>query len=302
MEDHAPVLLVEFNELSPVLVQRFIAAGELPNFRRLRETSACYRTDASAETTLEPWVQWPTLHSGVADTDHGIRHLGEAGRLAGRGLVPELSRAGHRVGVLGSMNVAPWPVDGFFVPDAWAADARCHPAELDDYHGFVAHAVQENSTNGLDTKRLARFGGFVFRHGLRLGTVGRILGQLRDERRNPALAWRRSMVLDALNYDVFRELVARHRVDFATFFSNSTAHFQHYYWRNLDPGQFRAGPAHSDDPSLTGAILAGYRNMDRLLGRMLTDFPDGGWCSPPGSPNSRGTPTRPSGAPTRSTR
>ena len=38
------VLMLEFNELSPVLMNRFIAEGHLPAFGRLRETSATFIT------------------------------------------------------------------------------------------------------------------------------------------------------------------------------------------------------------------------------------------------------------------
>ena len=47
--------------------------------------------------SLEPWVQWPTLHTGIDDSEHGIRHLGEADRVKGRGVARELAVAwaGH---------------------------------------------------------------------------------------------------------------------------------------------------------------------------------------------------------------
>ena len=71
------VLQVEFNELSPQLLADFMAAGQLPNFRRFYETSQVFTTDANAEPpNLEPWIQWPTVHLGVSHLEHGLRHLG----------------------------------------------------------------------------------------------------------------------------------------------------------------------------------------------------------------------------------
>jgi len=43
------VILVEFNELSPVLMDKFIAAGKLPSFERLRGESQVYLTDAQEQ-------------------------------------------------------------------------------------------------------------------------------------------------------------------------------------------------------------------------------------------------------------
>ena len=42
-------------------------------------------------------------------------------------------------------------------------------------------------------------------------------------------------MLEDLQYDVFRHLNRRFGVKFATLFCNSTAHFQHYHWRNMEP-------------------------------------------------------------------
>ncbi len=49
------VLQVEYNELSPHLLSDLMAAGHLPNFRRIHDTSHVFTTDARAEPpVLEP--------------------------------------------------------------------------------------------------------------------------------------------------------------------------------------------------------------------------------------------------------
>jgi len=98
--------------------------------------------------------------------------------------------------------------------------------------------------------------------------------QLLAERRDRGVRWRRASALDWIQYDVFRNYVKHQAVDFATFFSNSTAHYQHYFWRHMNPDAFDVPPEASDHPSYTEAVLFGYQSMDRILGRMLRDFPD----------------------------
>ena len=66
------LVLIEFNELCPSLLRRFMDEGSLPHFRRLYETSTVFTTDAQeAVGDLEPWVQWPTVHSGMTAAEHG---------------------------------------------------------------------------------------------------------------------------------------------------------------------------------------------------------------------------------------
>src|SRR5688572_2600541 len=106
--DSAPMrlILAEFNELSPVLMDKFIAAGKLPNFERLRRESEAYLTAAGEEQDdLEPWIQWVTVHSGLTYSEHGIRDLGDGYKLDRKNVWDLLSDAGKRVWVCGSMNV-----------------------------------------------------------------------------------------------------------------------------------------------------------------------------------------------------
>jgi hypothetical protein len=81
-------------------------------------------------------------------------------------------------------------------------------------------------------------------------------------------------MLDHVQYDVFRSLNAKFSIDFATFFSNSVAHFQHYFWRNMDPNRFDHPPSAEDSATLADAIELGYRAADTLLGRFMNDYPE----------------------------
>ena len=50
------VILLEFNELSPTLMNRFINQGHLPNFKRFSEESAVYLTEAEERAPyLDPF-------------------------------------------------------------------------------------------------------------------------------------------------------------------------------------------------------------------------------------------------------
>lgn len=59
------------------------------------------------------------------------------------------------------------------------------------------------------------------------------------------------------------------------FFSNSTAHYQHSYWRCMEPSRFEVSPSEEEIKRYGGAILFGYQNMDRLLERFLKMERDG---------------------------
>ncbi len=275
--DGRRVFLIEFNELSPALLERFIAAGDLPEFGRLRAESDVFTSDAGESGgTLVPWIQWPSVHTGLPYAEHGIFHLGDAGGAAFPTIAGVLAAAGLPVGVFGGMNVpAPRLERGFLLPDPWDKRGRTSPASLQPYYDVVAEQVKESSHHGrLGLREVAKLGTFYLRHGFRPATALTLLGQLLRERLERGRKWRRAALLDQLQYDVFRSYARRHDVRFASFFSNSTAHYQHLYWRNMEPARFTDPPDPAAHPSLRDAIRYGYRSMDRLIGRFRRDFPD----------------------------
>src|SRR5262249_44887897 len=78
----ARLILIEFNELCPHLLRRFMDRSLLPNFRRFHDSSLVCTTDAGeSEPNLEPWIQWPTVHSGLPFAEHRVFHLGDGRRL-----------------------------------------------------------------------------------------------------------------------------------------------------------------------------------------------------------------------------
>jgi hypothetical protein len=270
------LILIEFNELCPSLLDRFMKSGWIPNFQRFFNSSAVYTTDAGETPEhLEPWIQWPTVHSGMSFADHGVFHLGDGRHLKEKCLAELLSDADVPVGVCGSMNLNYGRLQGYVIPDPWDKNATAYPDWLQPFYRTIAQQVQASSRDtGMSRKEQAAFGWFLVRHGLTAGTAAAIVRQLIADRLDPGLRWRRACLLDRLQYDVFRHLNRQLGVQFATFFCNSTAHFQHYYWRNMEPDLFDVPPPESDHPSLKEAIPYGYRAMDRLLGRFMADYPD----------------------------
>ena len=228
-------------------------------------------------------MQWPSVHLGVSHKEHGLRHLGLSGADGAEqppsALTPvgqAISEAGLRAGVFGAMNVPYGNVNGFYVPDPWNGSAAAHPDYLAPFLHTIGTMVRDSSRTEGESPgaEIGKFGVFMLKHGLTPGTVAMAVKQLASERRDAGLRWRRASVLDWIQYDVFRNLVKREDVDFATFFSNSTAHYQHYYWRNMQPEGFDLAPDPADHPSYASAIKYGYQSMDRILGRMMKDFPD----------------------------
>lgn len=252
-----------------------MARGLLPNFTRFFESSTIYTTNAEEESELNPWVQWVTVHSGMPHSDHGISHLGDGRCLEHACLGTVLSDAGIRVGICSSMNTNYERLSGYVIPDPWDTGGIAYPDWLQPFYRVVSDQVQENSRNGSIGKRDAlHFALFLLRSGLRIQTAQKIAKQLWVDGRDAGYKWKRAALFDCIQYDLFRWLNRRFNISFATFFCNSTAHYQHYFWRNMEPSRFDVPPPDSDHPSLRTAVQFGYQAMDRLLEQFMVDYPD----------------------------
>jgi hypothetical protein len=270
------IIFAEFNELCPWLLDAWMGEGKLPNFKRLYDRSTVFETQADVgdSLNLEPWIQWYSLHTGLAFDQHQVFHLTEGAAAGHDDLWRVIHGGGRKVGCFASMNSRPFDfADSFFVADPWSEMGNAAPAKLNIYNRFIGHNVREysNPDQRLSLSDYARFLSFMFRHGLAPKTVMKIIRQLASERfGDKRLSYKRVALMDRMQFDVFRHFQRRYAPDFSTFFINSTAHLQHSYWRMFQPDQFSAKPSAADMATYGDAILFGYQSMDALLGDFIS--------------------------------
>src|SRR4029453_9545518 len=130
------LLLLEFNELTPRLLTRFMAQGYLPNFARLYRESEVFTT-TTEDADLEPWVQWVTFHCGVPQSSHGVRELDQGHVARHPAMWDVLAARGLSSVVFGAMNAAPSSAARvLMIPDPWSTHVEV-PSEFSAYQSFV---------------------------------------------------------------------------------------------------------------------------------------------------------------------
>ncbi len=268
------VVCLEFNELCPPLLDKWMGEGRLPNFQRFFDGSQVFTAtadDPDHDNNLEPWIQWYSMHTGLSFQQHRVHHLTDGPAAGHKDIWRMLIEQGYQVGNCASMNAKAFHAPGsFYLPDPWCVTESPYPEELGVYQKLVTNRVRENSTGGggsLTKADYFRFLGFLAHHGVRPKTVRSIAAQVwSDTIKKEDTAWKRVPLLDKVQSDVFRHLWLKHRPSFATFFANSTAHYQHAYWHCLFPEQFERQTDGAEREKFGGAILHGYQQMDALLG------------------------------------
>jgi Type I phosphodiesterase / nucleotide pyrophosphatase len=269
------IIFAEFNELCPWLIDQWVGEGVLPNFKAVQAQSAVFETFADVTDTanLEPWIQWYSLHTGLSFDQHQVFHLTEGATATHDDLWRIAHAAGRRVINFAGMNARPFDFPGsIYVADPWCEDGNAVPAALNIYNRFVGANVREysNPDARLTPADYVRFLNFMVTHGLRPATIAALANQLMEERiKDRRRSWKRAILLDRMQMDVFRHYYRKIRPDFATFFINSTAHLQHSYWRQFQPEAFTVQPDAESSALYGDAVKTGYLAMDRLLGEFI---------------------------------
>jgi predicted AlkP superfamily phosphohydrolase/phosphomutase len=271
------IIVLEINEISWDLMEPWLADGQLPNFRRLRDAGCCGTTTTDEpggpDGLLEPWVTWTTFYTGVPYTEHGLRFLEQpADTIHAKRLWEILPDAGKSVGVFGSSNSwPPPPVNGFVIPGSFSPDSQTYPESLQPIQDLNlqhtrAHVPGAKSI-GLTGSALKAIR--LVRHGLNASTVIQIVKCLREIRRHPDRDWKKVSLQPIVNFAFFSKLYRRVRPDFATFHTNHVAHYQHRFFRAWKPELFPDPTAAEEVQRFGGAIAYGYQVADRLLGQFM---------------------------------
>jgi len=268
------IILLELNEITWTLIDPMIAAGQLPSFARLKQESA-WGAPMSVDLPpqLEPWITWTTLYTGRRQAAHNVYFLEQPPEsIKAKRIWEVCNDHGLRVGVYGSLcSWPPRPVKGFYVPDTFSPDSATHPETLrpiQEMNLTYTRGVRLGSERD-GFKFRARLGARLARLGLSLRTASRIARQLASERANPEVQWRRVALQPLLNFDFFARLYRRHRPDFASFHTNHVAHYQHTYWKAMQPEIFSQSSSPQEQRTYGGAIARGYQVADELLSKIL---------------------------------
>ena len=266
------VLLLEFNEITWTVADRFMRDGKMPHLTRLRAEGTAAAPEALERPPfLDPWISWVTLHTGVDRSVHGALVLEQdVTTIRAKRTWDYALEAGKSVGIFGSISAyPPRPVPGFMVPGPFAPGPETYPKYVEPVQRLNRKYTQVHHKNAeADTIfSMAKQGVDLLRLGLRPETCAQIALQLATERVKPHMHWKRVTLQPLVNYDFFAGLYDRYKPDFATWHSNHAAHFQHHYWRAWDDTGFPSPATDEERRKFGGAMEHGYRVVDDLIGR-----------------------------------
>lgn len=224
------IILLELNEINFDAVNFYIEKGEnLPGFETLVKRGIVNTEAESEYENLEPWVQWPSVHTGKTFKEHNVFRLGDFVNSNSEQFFEKVEKAGFSVGAISPMNATnKLENPAYFIPDPWTQTPSDKTFFSKIITESIVQAVNDNSKSKLTLKTIFQLG-LAF---IALVKPTRYISMANYALNALGKPWRKALFLDMFLYEVHKTFFIRKNPNFSTLFLNAGAHIQHHYFFN----------------------------------------------------------------------
>jgi hypothetical protein len=241
------IVLFELNEVPYKILDQF--CKDHPASFLAKTLRYCQQyTVSSYDQNLHPWTTWPSLHRGVDVQQHNIRNFGQDLTATNQEYPPiweMLTSHGIKTGVFGSLHSFPLPKNpedyAFYVPDAFATDARTHPEAASLFQEFNLAMTRDSGRTVAKRIHWSGAANMLFncrQLGILPSTFADLAKHAVAEKITPWKRIRRRTYQAVLGFDVFMKLLSETEPQFCTFFTNHVASSMHRYWAAKFPNDY----------------------------------------------------------------
>jgi len=261
------LILVELNELNFDVVGYYLGKGvSLPGFRQLIEKGLRLTQAETQYENLEPWIQWPSVHTGKTYDEHNVFRLGDFVNSSSEQFFEQVEKAGFSVGAISPMNASnKLHSPAYFIPDPWTQTPCDNSFLSNSITEAIVQAVNDNSQSKLSFKTIFNLGlAFVA-----LVNSFRYIPMAIYALKSFGKPWLKALFLDMLLYEIHKTLFKRKSPNFSTLFLNAGAHIQHHYFFN---SPFVDSPELQNPSWYVGKDEDPFLEMVRVYDRILLDL------------------------------
>lgn len=224
------LIFLELNEINFDMVNYYLEKGiNLTGFKKLIDDGVITTKAESEYNYLEPWIQWPSVHTGKTYNEHGVFRLGDFINHSHEQFFEKVEKAGFKVGAISPMNASnKLKNPAYFIPDPWTATHSDNSFLSKAITQAIVQSVNDNSAARLTFKTIFNLGlAFVI-----LVNPKRYFSMIKYALSAVGKPWQKALFLDILLYEIHKTLFLKKQPNFSTLFLNSGAHIQHHYFFN----------------------------------------------------------------------
>ena len=222
------IFFLQLNEINFDYIDEYIRLGYLPTFKTLFEKHGYVETTSETEHHLaNPWIQWPTVHTGMSYAEHKVFRLGDIVKTKHEMIYEALEKEGISVAALAAFNAKNTTKNSdFFVPDPWTITPFNGPKSVRRIYDALCQVTNDYAKKKISIQSYID---------LLLGALGNANKNYLPNYFKETLAylkgktWFRAVICDRLLLDAYVTQCTKHRPQFSTVFLNGGAHLQHHY-------------------------------------------------------------------------
>jgi hypothetical protein len=224
------LIFLELNEINFDVVKYYINQGaHLPGYKKLLKLRSL-NTQAEVEYEyLEPWIQWPSIHTGKTFNEHKVFRLGDFVNSTEDQFFEQVEKSGLSVGAVSPMNASnKLKKPAYFIPDPWTQTPSDDSYLSKIVTDSIIQAVNDNSQSKLTYKTIFNLivAFFALIHPYKYYKMIKyaLVSVLKP--------WKKALFLDIFLYEIHKTFYKRKKPNFSTLFLNAGAHLQHHYYFN----------------------------------------------------------------------
>ena len=261
------LIFIELNEINFDTASWYLKGGEdLPGFKKLIERGITNTESETKYEYLEPWVQWPSVHTGKTYDEHKIFRLGDFVSSTEEQFFEKVEKVGCSVGAVSPMNASnKLNNPAYFIPDPWTKTPSDNSFFSKIITDAIVQAVNDNSQSKLTFKTVLNLGLVFFA----LARPTRYIKMIKYAFNARGKPWRKALFLDMLLYEIHKTLFERKKPHFSTLFLNAGAHIQHHYFFN---SPYVASPDLKNPAWYIGGDVDPVFEMLKVYDEMLSDL------------------------------
>lgn len=266
-----PTVLIELNEINFDLVRYYVNSSSVrfPGFQKLLEGKLIQTSSEDLYEELEPWIQWPSVHTGLRFREHQVFRLGDIIASKAPQIFEEAESMGLKVGAISPMNAENrLSSPAYFIPDPWTATQPDDSFFSRQLTGALRQTVNDNASSKITLKSVMALA-ISFLKFVRPSRYLRFLGLFLRCLQQP---WRKALFLDLFLNEVHLSRLKSYRPNFSTLFLNAGAHIQHHYFLNSKFVPVKEGQCRNPEwymPQAQDPVLEMLKVYDKIVTEYL---------------------------------
>ncbi len=226
---------IQFNEANFDIIKKYIYKypNKFKNLETIVSSNKFLETTSEKEYKfLEPWIQWPSLYTGLKANQHNIFRLGDVEKRSDlRNFFNEIDDMGKMIGFISPMNlINNFNNSPYFIPDPWTKTKVTGNFFIKSLYKTLSYSVNNNSSGKIGFKNFILFLFAViffskFKYWylyLKLAFNALLLKK----------KWNKALFLDLFIHNLNISLKNKFKPHIGVVFFNSLAHVQHHYFLN----------------------------------------------------------------------